>query len=202
MRLLLAACLMFSIFACTGCGGGGSAGATPEATFDSMKSAAAKKDWAGMIACTTVESQDELIGGMAIMYQLFGAIPGQEEKMKGARDILTKHGVNLEMAKDASPVGSTEEAMKALSAGVKDKVSCAGELVAWVESNEDMKKSGGTPSDVLKKTLSDVKIEGDVATGKLTSKMDGKELTEEQRFKKVGGKWYADMTRKSRGAGM
>lgn len=206
MRRTLVAGLLIVALAAGGCGGvgGGSsvAGATPQETFDGMKAAAAKKDWTGMVSGMTPETQDLMLGGMTMMVQFMGIVPGGADKLKGANDILTKYGVKL----DATPKlpdltggdptkADPQDAMKKLTAGVKDKAACLGELMAWLEKNGDENtKKGMNSDDIAASTLSDVKIDGDTATGKLTSKKDGKDQTQDVHFKKIDGKWYADMT--------
>ena len=198
MRLILAASLLLSTFAFTGCGGGGSssslAGATPQATFDAMKGAAAKKDWGGMISCMSADSQDMMIGGMSMMVQMMSAFGGGD-KMKGASDILTKHGVKMEMPTDPAAAANPQDAMKKATAGVKDKTACLSELMVWFEKNGDEKqKANFNPDEMASAVLADVKIDGDTATGKVTTKKGGEEKTDDAHFKKVDGKWYMDLT--------
>jgi len=194
-----------------GCGeGGGGGGATPDATFEAMKKAAAKGDWTAMVSHTTPESQDMMIGGLTFMTQFASALGGPAEaaKMKPVSEVLTKHGVNLDMklddAKPTFPPPGPEEAekkqkevMKKMTANVKNKPACIGEVMAALEKSGD-KKAADSAKEILDSKLSDVKIEGDVAKGKMTVTKDGKEKTEDVEFKKINGKWYADMT-KSKG---
>ncbi len=208
MRRSFVAGLLIAALAAGGCGGGSGgggssvAGATPQDTFDGMKAAAAKKDWTGMVSGMTPETQDLMLGGMTMMVQFMGMVPGGADKLKGANDILTKHGVKL----DATPAlpdltggdptkANPQDAMKKLTAGVKDKAACLGELMSWLEKNGDENtKKNMNSDDIATSTLSDVKIDGDTASGKLTSKKDGKDQTQDVHFKKIDGKWYADMT--------
>ena len=88
-----------------------------------------------------------------------------------------------------------QDAMKKVTADVKDKAACLGELMAWLEKNGDENTKSSMNSDHIPgSTLADVKIDGDTATGKLTSKKDGKDQTQDVQFKKIDGKWYADMS--------
>ncbi len=200
--------LLIAALAAGGCGGGGSgggtgmAGATPQDTFEAMKGAAAKQDWTGMVSCMTPETQEMMLGGMAMMVQFMGMVPGGADKLKGANEILTKHGVKL----DATPQlpgltggdptkANPQDAMKKLTADVKDKAACLGELMAWLQKNGDENTKKSLNSDeIATSTLTDVKIDGDKATGKLTSKKDGKDQTQDVQFKKIDGKWYAELT--------
>ena len=190
-----------------GKGGGGGGGATPDATFEAMKKAAAKGDWAAMVAHTTPESQDVMIGGLAIMTQFASALGGPDEaaKMKPVTELLTKHGVNMDTklddAKPTVPPPTPEEAekkqreaIKEMTANVKNKPACIGEVMAALEKSGN-KKAADSTKEILDSKLSDVKIEGDVAKGKLTVTKDGKEKTEDVEFKKIKGKWYADLAK-------
>jgi hypothetical protein len=202
MRRTFVAGLLIVALAAGGCNGGGGAGlagATPQETFDAMKAAAVKKDWSGMISCMTPQTQEMMLGGMAMMVEFMGAIPGGGDKMKGASDILTRHGAKLDTSGLIGSPDATkpnpQEALKKLVGDVKDKPACLAEVMAWLEKNGDDKMKSGMNSDQMaNSTLSDVKVEGDKATAKITSKKDGKEESHDVHFQKIDGKWYADMS--------
>ena len=165
-----------------------------------MKEATVKKDWSGMISCMTPQTQEMMLGGMAMMVQFVGAMPGGGDKMKGATDILTRHGAKLDtsglIGPGADPTKpNPQEALKKLTSDVKDKAACLVELMAWFEKNgDDNMKNSMSPDQISSSTLSDVKIEGDKATGKITSNKNGKDQTQDVQFQKIDGKWYADMS--------
>ncbi len=207
MRRTFVTGLLIVALAAGGCSGGGGgpgmAGATPQETFDAMKAAAVKKDWNGMISCMTPQTQEMMLGGMAMMVEFMGAMPGGGDKLKGAADILTSHGAKLDAKLDmASLAGgpdgakpNPQEALKKLVGDVKDKPACLAEVMAWLEKNGDDKMKSGSMSDQMAaSTLSDVKIDGDKATAKITSKKDGKDESQDVQFQKIDGKWYADMS--------
>jgi hypothetical protein len=202
MRRTFVAGLLILAVEAGGCSGHGTgvAGATPQETFDAMKEAAAKKDWNGMVSGMTPQTQDMMLGGMAMMVQFMGAMPGAGDKMKGASDILARHGAKVDasslMSVGADPTKTNpQEALKKITGDVKDKVGCLAELMAWFEKNGDANtKNNMRPDQISNSTLSDVKIEGDRATGKITSKVDGQDQTQDVQFLKIDGKWYADMS--------
>ena len=202
MRRTFVAGLLIVAVAAGGCsrGSAGLAGATPQETFDAMKAAALKKDWSGMISCMSPQTQEMMLGGMAMMVEFMGAMPGGGDKMKGATDILTRHGAKLDTSGLIGGGGdptkpNPQEALKKLTGNVKDKPACLAELMAWFDKNGDDKAKGGMgPDQISNSTLSDVKIEGDKATGKIASKKNGKDETQNVQFQKIDGKWYADMT--------
>jgi hypothetical protein len=129
-----------------------------------------------------------------------GVMPGGGDKMKGASEILARHGAKVDASAmtglGADPTKSNpQEAMKKLTADVKDKAACLAELMAWFEKNGDANTKNSMGSEqISNSTLSDVKIEGDRATGKVTMKKDGKDQTQDVQFQKIDGKWYADMS--------
>jgi hypothetical protein len=203
MRRTIVAGLLIVTLATGGCSGGGGsgAGATPQETFDAMKAAAVKKDWGGMVACMTPQTQEMMLGGMAMMVQFMGAMPGGD-KFKGAADILTRHGAKLDAKPDMSSLvggpdakANPQEALKKVVGDVKDKPACLAEVMAWLEKNGDEKtKSGMNSEQMANSTLTDVKIEGDKATAKITSKIGGKDESQDVHFQKIDGRWYADMS--------
>jgi hypothetical protein len=194
-RTLVAGLLIVTM---AGCGGGSGGGSTPQGTFDAMKAASAKHDWNGMVSCMSAETQDLMLGSMTMMVQFMGMMPGGGDKLKGASEILAKHGVKLDappkmdLGADPSKADPTA-AMKQLTAGVKDKPACLAELMEWMEKNGD-KSHKAEFDQMADATLSDVKIDGDKATGKVTAKVDGKDQTHDAHFKKIDGKWYVDLS--------
>ena len=169
-----------------------------------MKAAAAKKDWTGMVSCMTPETQELMLGGMTMMVQFMGMMPGSGDKMKGGLEFLTRYGVKLDAAPKMPDFtagldpfkANPQDAMKKVTADVKDKAACLGELMAWLEKNGDENTKSSMNSDQdLGSTLADVKIDGDTATGKLTVQERWQEFNPGTcQVKKIDGKWYADMS--------
>ena len=173
---------------------------TPEATFDAMKGAAAKKDWAGFSSGLTSESQDLMIGALGMMSMMPGG--PDAEKMKGLTETMTKHGAKPIGLPDILATAGDQAKVMALlgkvGADVKDKPACIGDAMIWIEKNMDKDspmKANFKPDEITASTLSDVKIDGDMAKAKVKAK-DGK--TEDVDFKKVEGKWYMDMAAKAK----
>ncbi len=191
------------VLAAAGCGSGGKH-ATPEAAFDAMKAAAAKSDWKGVAGCMTAESQELLVGGMAMAGQFFAM--GDKAKGEEFNALLKKHGIDMEKEmKDISAKGqgakdpdaakkSMQGSLQAVGAKVKDKPAAIAEIMQWMEKNSD-KKGGNPMNEKLAGTLKDMKTTGDTATGKVVTKgKDGKDMEGPINFKKISGSWLIDLT--------
>ncbi|HZZ74038.1 MAG TPA: hypothetical protein VFE24_17425 [Pirellulales bacterium] len=176
---------------------GGVAASTPEATFDGMKKAAAKKDWAGFASGLSSGSQDLMIGAFSMMSM--PGIPGSD-KLKGVSEVMTKHGVKPISLNDIVAVGGDQgKVMDLISKSgenVKDKSACIGDVMGWMEKNADKDspiKTEFKADEIAASTISDVKIDGNKATAMIKSKKD---KPDEVDFQKIDGKWYMDMAAK------
>jgi hypothetical protein len=196
---LLAGAIVLSL---AGCGSTGSStpggGATPQAVFENFKTATQAKDYQKASAQTTPESQDMLLGGIAVVMRMMAMFdPNQGAEVQ---KILDKHGVEkLDM--NAPPDTKDPKAMMTrMVSGVKDKPACIGELMAWMEKNGNKKTDGGAmtfgPGPDADKfadaTLEDVKIDGPSATGTIKSKKANDKMHDEAKFKKIGELWFID----------
>lgn len=185
--------LLFSIGA-TGCGS--KKHDSPDDVFNAAKAAMEEKDMEAFMECLTEESQDVFAGGIAmvsVMMKAFSGLGGQDEKAKEAftkiDKVMADHGLTEEFMKnmqDAKP-SSPAEGFKELLKPVKDKPKFVSEMMAALESMGDKGSSG--PGDGFMGELTDVKIDGDTATGVAVGKKDGKEEKEDLNFKKVDGGW-------------
>jgi hypothetical protein len=191
-----------------GAGGGGAAAksATPEDAFASMKAAAMNKDWKAFCQMLTPKSQDEMAGAMVMtagLMKMFSAIPSGEggeegqggegaaamkEAIQKIDALFAKHGIDEAKLSNIDPSAAGADAgLGSLAAAVQDKPSFIGEVMALMESMPN--KQGGGPPDFGSATLTDVKIEGDSAQGKIT--LEGKE--EAIHFKKIDGVWRIEL---------
>jgi hypothetical protein len=167
--------------------------ATPEAAFENFKASAAKKDYKSLFNTITPDSQDVLVGGMALNLQVMAMM--DPAKYADGKKLLQKHGV-----KELDPTQMQFSAtrllplMKETAAGVKDKPACFTEIQEWAEKNvPDAKANAGKIADIASSKLSDVKTSGDTATANLKVTQDGKESPPQPIiFKKMGEAWYVD----------
>ncbi len=194
IRILNATLILALVTSFSGCGksGGSSGGATPEATFESFKASMQAKDYKKGFNHLTPESQDMMLGGMAMMVGMIASFDAQ--KGPEVQKILDDHGVKKLDAAAITPSGDPKDAMKQLTSGVKDKPACIAAIMTWMEKNAD--KKGDSPAEEFGMAeLVEVKIEGDTAKGTIKTKKDGEEKSQPADFKKVGGVWLIDMSK-------
>ncbi len=164
-------------------------GATsPEGVFENFKAAMKSKDYKGGFAQMTPDSQDVMMGGLA-MNMYFGVDPAKAED---ARKVVEKCGIKKP---DPTKLQGQDPrmAMKALVADVKDRAGCFAEMMAWMESNAAGKDRAEKMDAYSHAELSGVKAEGDSATGTVKVKLGSEEQTSQMAFKKIGGTWYIDL---------
>src|ERR1700676_1826579 len=198
VRALLTSAMFLSVFA-VGCSGGAPDGnapdggrATPAETFEVMKKAAENKDWTTLHSCMTPESQEAMLGNLAVMgYSFVGGDKGKEFSA-----ILIERGVDMEsFQRDYPDWNERQQAFKKAIASVKNKPACIGALFSWLQQHSNDGKKGASMSfrtgEILSgKTLADLTIEGDLASGKITGD-DGAPLV--LHFKRINDRWYNDM---------
>src|SRR5688572_17682215 len=115
------------LVASLGCGGSGG-GSTPQATFDSFKSAMQAKDYKKGFGHLTSESQDVMVAIGALGMSFSGI--GNPEKLAESQKILEKHGIKPDASAAPSPDSDPKAALSQLTAGVKDKPACLAEIFA------------------------------------------------------------------------
>jgi histone H3/H4 len=179
---------------------------TPQEVFDAAEKAWAKSDWKAYFACYTPRLQRELAAGGAeqICQGRAQLLAKDDEKSKKSLkegkpilDVLDKHGLTArafdKIAKDAGK--DEEKARKALLALVKDHAAFLADLA------EAVTKLTGKSRVEDEKKLTDVKIDGDKATGAVTTTTTIQAKGEEDRkfvnkstmaFAKVNGGWLID----------
>ncbi len=176
---------------CLGCGNGGESHSSPQAVFDAMKKFGKAKDYDGILKCYTPDSQDLMVGGMAIaasMAKQMGAMFGKADPEMDA--LAKKHGLATVDMKDMQG-GDPSAMMKKLAASIKDKGGFMKEFVELMEKKDKSKSASFSKS--FEGKLSDVKIDGDKATGKIAVTIDGKETKNEVQFRKIKGSWLLEV---------
>jgi hypothetical protein len=190
----LALCsILLSLAGCSGSGGASGGAATPEAAFDKFTGSMQKKDYPTAMAALTPESQDMMLGMMAIATSFMSAF--DPAGGKDAKAILDKHGIKSFDANMAEPK-DPKDAMKQLTAGVKDKPAAISELMVFMEKSAKDKggQTGPTPgAELADAKLVDVKVEGASATGSIKMKKDGVDQTQPAKFQKIGEAWFVDL---------
>lgn len=163
-----AALLLVPALFLAGCGGA----STPQATFESFKTAMQNEDFETGFTYLTPESQEVMLSVMMMpigMMKAFGQSPPELDA------VLEKHGIDLE--------NGGEDAI----ANVQDKGACFQDLLNVMKEqggNQDA-KSPFDPEEFKDVTLTDVEIDGTSATG-----MSGGEPVY---FTQIDGKWLIDL---------
>jgi hypothetical protein len=167
---------------------------TPQATFRTCQRAVARKDWKTSLDCLTPASQDRIVTG------LLAALAAASVLDKDAAAALKKHGVDPQglglnfMAGALINLGNPREAlaqgMRQTLATIADRPAFVADALSWLEQNN------GQIADHLGKAadfeLKDVDIDGDTATGTLSTPTLPKATS--LRFKHAGGRWLIDLT--------
>ncbi|MDB4534256.1 hypothetical protein N9242_05230 [Vicingaceae bacterium] len=192
-KIFVVSTVVASLLIFQGCGG--AKFSTPEKAFEAFNDAGENENWKKLMSCVSEESVDEMAGGMVFMGAMSAAMsemPGGDEKTKAAAkeigDLLKKHGVADMKMDDMKPGSAPDPA--ALTKGIKNKKAFVIDMM-----NAMAKLGEGGPGKKMSDAfggakLSDVKIDGDKATGKVVDK-EGDESP--MNFVKEDGGWKIDM---------
>ena len=177
----------------TGCGNSGGAD-TPEAAFNSFKSAVSNNDWKTATAQLTNESQDVLASGMMMM-AAFASISFDADEAKANEEsfnqLLAKHGLDKGAMESENEDENQDPsaAMKEMMAPVKDKPAFVADMIAWIDEHAQ-DDDNGLMEEITTGELKDIKIDGDSASGMIAMSKDGETNEEPIEFRKVNGKWF------------
>ncbi len=190
-RTRAVAAVLSVVLAAAGCSkvGGTPGGADPQDCFARLKEAQAKKDWGGLYDQMSTETKQTMLGSILLFPMMAMAMGGTEqEKMKPLKEIFARHGLPTEPTK-GEPPGGPDAGAKRLEK-VADRRALFVDVFGWVASQPDFNM------DELVE-LQDVKVEGDRATATAFTAAgkppDRKRKSETWKFKREGGRWFADM---------
>jgi hypothetical protein len=198
---LVLAALGLIVLGCAGDEGQqGPSGDSPEAIFQTAKTAIEQKDYPKFAQCLTAESQEMMAGGLVFaggMMKAFSAFgePDAEQKQAIAKidEVFKKHGLDpdkLQEENSPDPAAGPEEAFAQLSRQIDDKAAFIGEMMKALEGLGD---EGQSPAPALAGELVDVKITDDKATANIVHKQAGEERRDPIEFRKVGDGWLIHM---------
>lgn len=193
--------LSLGVLVCLSIGCGSSQYATPEATFETAKSAVASEDYQAFCGCLTSEVRDEMAAGLVMVggfMQMAGEMPMEGPDAEKAKDaakkvkaIMEKHGLTEDsMAEISIDLNVSKEEQKKemlkLVEPIEDRDAFVAELIpVLLETGEE---SDPKPIEQDAK-LTDLKTEGDTATATVVQTREGKEKKGPIAFKKVDGEW-------------
>jgi len=173
-----------------GCGG---PYATPESSFRIYRDAIARKDWTTSLGCFTPQSQDKILAG------LLAGVATASVGNKDAAAVLEKHGIDRRdlvgklmggaLANLGNPREGFEEGVRRCLETIADRHAFVGDGMSWVEKNN--RQVADNLVRAAQSQLSDVRVEGDSATGQLSVPMPGGETS--LRFKRIDGRWLIDL---------
>ena len=160
-------------------------GSSPEDVFNKIKGGFESGDYASVLKYMAPDDQNSLL--YVTMMGLGIATMGDKVAATEVEGILKKHGMKADKENNVN-LSDEVAAKKALAEtfkDVKDKPALFEELMKALE-----KHAGKTNPPIPENAqLTNVKIEGDTATGTITS--EGKE--KEVNFVKIDGRWYAGL---------
>lgn len=185
MRFFCAAAVLCLVTGCGG-GGGGAGGDSPQDAFNKIKNGFQSGNYDAALRCVDPDSHDQMLFGTMLVVGF--ATMGKEGADAEVKGILQKHGVktdkdNEDEKIDLSDEGAMKKAMAKTFKDVKDKPALFHELMKVAEKYTKQTNALVPENAELK----DVKIEGDTATGTISSEKGDNEA----KFVKKDGRWYA-----------
>jgi hypothetical protein len=176
---------------------------TPQEVFDASKEAAKKGDMKAYFVLLEPESMKQVAAGLAVLGAVTRADVESDKtgkvkaQIKPFLDALDKHGLTAAKTKDfkAPKEKDPEKVVKAakpLLELIKDKPAFAAEVLGAIQK---VRKEDDSGFKVLAKAkLTDVKIDGDKATGTVVNTVKDKENKDKEKkdpisFTKVGKGW-------------
>lgn len=177
---------------------------SPEAVFTAARQAAEREDWRGFCGCLTPPSRDLLVGSMVHNVSQIaaarsfasasglGAGQAVDAKVQPILDVLQRHRLDDEtvqrMAKELPwmPNASDAERVDQTLAPIRDRNGFVADMIAAMRQIDN---SPGVKPFAAQSELTEVKIDGERATGMVVSTADGRESKESIAFQRSGGGW-------------
>ncbi|HMP78177.1 MAG TPA: hypothetical protein PKD54_01880 [Pirellulaceae bacterium] len=145
-------------------GVGSSGHATPEAAFQSLKQATDKQDWRAAAQNLVPESQVPL--AFALVMKTSFSTFGDAAKEKSLNELLTRHGLNLDDDAEVGGEDDLDQHLQEMFKSVSNIPALIGDLGDWSKLHA---ADGANDKFLQLGALSDVKTEGDKATGSVAT---------------------------------
>ena len=169
----------------------GVGGTSPEDCFLRMKAANDAKDWGAYHDLLTKASQDAMLPTLSF---LGGAMSqGDEAAGKAYAAILTTHGLENLSGEQAPDVSRGGGEMNDLFKDVKDRKQLFADLMGFAIARRDQMGDTDTVQGI-----EGITVDGDEARAQIVAvDAKGKELRDPARFRKVDGRWFAEIDMQS-----
>jgi hypothetical protein len=163
---------------------------TPQAVYDAAMAAHKRKDYKTAIACFAPEAQKDTAAAMAL--NALNVKAGNNEEIrktfKPLFDVLDKHGLTEKAVKDVD-LGEDPRTVEKSREKLKKLIKKPAEFAVDYLKAQDKLGAGDRPGETKSK-LTDVKINGDKATGTVRIDFGGdREITQPVEFVKINGSW-------------
>lgn len=164
---------------------------TPDATFQTAKVAFADNDYSEFCDCLSEDSRDEMAASMVFMGG-FMQIDTKSEEATDVAAVFKKHGLDKESNPKVTinvTAGKKDQKdqFKKLVEPIKDRNAFIVDMIAVFRKH----KPDAKPFESDAK-LTDLKIDGQVATATVEQTRDGKKHTTPIKFAKNGNHWKID----------
>jgi hypothetical protein len=189
---------------------------TPDDAFNAAKKASAKKDYKAIYNLLAPASQELLTAQVALLCVATKNAADVDPKAKGLREqvkpileVMKRHGLSDEAVKKLKPFNpkaDAKEQEKVFKEAVKP-IKDRGQFVddALTAMRKVAPKGSQNLDEIAKDKLSDVKIDGEKATGKVTGmRFDPKGAEKKQKtytfsFEKIQGSWRIVLPQPAKG---
>jgi hypothetical protein len=173
---------------------------TPEATFETAKSAAKNGDWRGYYDCLTPESLNimaaaAVISGSVTKVTSVSSAPdgaGEASDVASRIDaVFAKHGVSADAFKvdRANPLKPpAADDLRELASGIKEKSQFISDMRSAMRVNASKKK--GFEEEIAESRLEDVLVRGDTASATVVNGDKRHSI----KFKLIAGAWKIDFS--------
>ena len=166
---------------------------TPEATLQTAKVAFADNDYNKFCDCLSDDGRDQLAASMVFMGGVMQMGPESDEAKEVAA-VFKKHGLDKESRSKVTIDTSAnekdqKEQFKKLVAPIKDRSAFIVDMIAVIRKHSDKPDARLFEADAK---LTDLKIDGQIATANVVQTRDGKQQTTPIKFAKNGSHWKID----------
>ncbi len=167
---------------------------SPQAVFDAAQAAQDKDDYKSFVNCLSPEDQKQMASRLAFLGMVQQPAAQTDEKLrdqfKNVLAVMDKHGLGYDVTQKIKPEKTPEGAAKAqreVGALIKDPAAFDADMMEALSKTEPFTHK--PPAGQVVPKLTDVKIDGDKATGTVVVTLNGMDRKSPIEFVKVDGGW-------------